>query len=661
MAGQNLAVLDQLAHQFALAAFAMERHRRRRAFLAAADLAQVQRGAQPALGLAQQHDVAARALEGHGHVLGHVVEQADGADGRGRLDRGALGLVVERDVARHDREIQVAAGLAHAPDGFDDLAHDLGLFGIAEIQVVGDRQRHRAGGRQVAIGLGHRLAATLVRVGLAIARRAVGSDGDRLVAAVDAHHGGVAARTLHGVAHDHVVVLLVDPALGGQIRAGQQLLERIGGADVFHVLDVDHRLLGGLYPRAVVFRRRLGQGIDGQVGDDLAMALEHHAARVGQGADDGEVQLPLVHDRAGHVFLARLDDHEHAFLRLGQHDLIGAHALFAHGDAVEVQFHAQAALGRHLERGRGQAGRAHVLDGDDDVGGHQLQAGFDQQLLGEGVADLDGGTLLLGILVELGRGHGGAVDAVAAGLRAEIHHRIADAGGGRIEDVVLARQTHGHGVDQDVAVIRAVEIGFAAHGGDADAIAVAADAGHHARHQMAGLGVAGIAEAQRVHVGDGARAHGEHVAQDAAHAGRRALIGFDEAGVVVAFHLEDDGVAVADVDDAGVLARAADHPRRLGRQGLQPLLRRLVRAVLGPHDREDAQLGQVRLAAHDLEDQLVLVGLDAVARDDFGGNLAHDSASTSESNISLPSDPPSRSSAKRSGCGIRPSTLNLEL
>ena len=66
----------------------------------------------------------------------------------------------------------------------------------------------------------------------------------------------------------------------------------------------------------------------------------------------------------------------------------------------------------------------------------------------------------------------------------------------------------------------------------------------------------GRAEAERVQRRDRPRAHGEDVAQDAADAGRRALVGLDEGRVVVALHLEDDGEAVADVDDAGVLARA---------------------------------------------------------------------------------------------------------
>ena len=88
--------------------------------------------------------------------------------------------------------------------------------------------------------------------------------------------------------------------------------------------------------------------------------------------------------------------------------------------------------------------------------------------------------------------------------------------------------------------------------------------------EMARLGMARIAEAQRVQVGDRARAHGEHVAHDAADAGGRALVGLDEGRVVVALHLEDDGIAVADVDHAGVLAGPLDHLRAFGGERLEP-------------------------------------------------------------------------------------------
>jgi hypothetical protein len=87
------------------------------------------------------------------------------------------------------------------------------------------------------------------------------------------------------------------------------------------------------------------------------------------------------------------------------------------------------------------------------------------------------------------------VDAVAAGLGADVDHRVPDAGGSGIEDAVGARDAHGHGVDQAVLVVGAVEAGLARHGGDAHAVAVAADAGHHALDQVPRPGMAGIAEA----------------------------------------------------------------------------------------------------------------------------------------------------------------------
>ena len=79
----------------------------------------------------------------------------------------------------------------------------------------------------------------------------------------------------------------------------------------------------------------------------------------------------------------------------------------------------------------------------------------------------------------------------------------------------------------------------------------------------------GRAEAQHVEAGDRPRPHREHVAQDAADPGGGALVGLDEGGVVVALHLEHDREPVADVDDAGILARPLDHVRTRRRQAAQ--------------------------------------------------------------------------------------------
>ena len=131
----------------------------------------------------------------------------------------------------------------------------------------------------------------------------------------------------------------------------------------------------------------------------------------------------------------------------------------------------------------------------------------------------------------------------------------------------------------------------------------------------------GLAKSQQIQTGDGPGAHREDVAQNAADPGRRALIGFDERRVVVALHLEDAGVAVADVDHAGVLAGAANHPGGLGRQLAQMNARRLVGTVFVPHGREDAQLGKARGAADQLEYPLIFVGLEPVRGGEFGVDL----------------------------------------
>ncbi len=63
----------------------------------------------------------------------------------------AVRFVVKRDVARHDRIVEHAAGFAHAAHAGDELAHDFGPLGIGEIHVVGDGERIGA----VAVKLRH--------------------------------------------------------------------------------------------------------------------------------------------------------------------------------------------------------------------------------------------------------------------------------------------------------------------------------------------------------------------------------------------------------------------------------------------------------------------------------------------------------------------------
>jgi hypothetical protein len=72
--------------------------------------------------------------------------------------------------------------------------------------------------------------------------------------------------------------------------------------------------------------------------------------------------------------------------------------------------------------------------------------------------------------------------------------------------------------------------------------------------------------------------------------------------VVVALHLEGDGLSVPEIDDAGVLARPLQDPPPARGQPPQEQRRVLVGAVLGPEEREDGELEVVRLALEQAAD-----------------------------------------------------------
>src|SRR5713226_5929299 len=88
--------------------------------------------------------------------------------------------------------------------------------------------------------------------------------------------------------------------------------------------------------------------------------------------------------------------------------------------------------------------------------------------------------------------------------------------------------------------------------------------------------------------------------------------------MIVRLDLERASPAVADVDDARVLARALHHAAAARRQALQVHARRFVRTVLAPHHAEDAQLSKRWLAlSKQLLDLFVFFGRESVLSDEL--------------------------------------------
>ena len=379
--------------------------------------------------------------------------------------------------------------------------------------------------------------------------------------------------------------------------------------------------------RTVVERRFVGQIAVPDFGDEHPVVAHAEHAVVGYKADGGRVESPFVEDVKDFLLAALFGDEQHALLRLAEHDLVGGHARFALGDVLQVDLDAGAGAAAHLAGRTREAGGAHVLNADNGAGVHGFEAGFKEELFKKRVAHLHVGPLLLGLFGELVGGHGGAVDAVAAGLGADIDDGIADTFGPAEEDLVLRDDAEGKDVDERVAVVGLVEDAFAADGGDAEAVAVVGDAADDAFEDAPvarpGFGIVEGTEADGIEHGDGPRAHCEDIAQDAADTGGRALEGLDEARVVVGLDLEGDAVAVTYINDAGVFARAEQDELAPCRQLFEVNLRRFVGAVFAPHHAEDAEFSKRGFAPEEGENLLVFVRREGVRGDDFRSDGAH--------------------------------------
>ena len=100
------------------------------------------------------------------------------------------------------------------------------------------------------------------------------------------------------------------------------------------------------------------------------------------------------------------------------------------------------------------------------------------------------------------------MDAVAAGLGADINDGVARARSLGVEDLVLADEAEGEGVHERIATVAGFEFGFAAEVGHAEAVPVSCDAADNAFEDGVVLAdqigfrsfpFADLPEAQRIH------------------------------------------------------------------------------------------------------------------------------------------------------------------
>src|SRR5262245_57405424 len=103
--------------------------------------------------LAQQRDDVLFALERARRGLA-VLQQGKHANDGGGVDGVAEALVVQADIAGDDGRLKRAGRGGHAIYRLGELEVDGWLFGVAEVEAVGEGDGQRAGARDVARGLG---------------------------------------------------------------------------------------------------------------------------------------------------------------------------------------------------------------------------------------------------------------------------------------------------------------------------------------------------------------------------------------------------------------------------------------------------------------------------------------------------------------------------
>ena len=225
----------------------------------------------------------------------------------------------------------------------------------------------------VAVGLGEGELRAGVRVEAGEAAVAVGRDRDAEVGlVVDADHAAVAGLGEDGVALHVAVVLVGDPGLVAQVRAGgqpqqgrAQLLAVPGRGSSLGAVGLQRVLPVGPGERAVVGRAVVGHRARRHVDDALAVPVDLQPVAVGDLADDGGVDVPLLADREERVDVAGLDDRHHPLLRLAHQDLLGRERGVAQRHPVELDVHAAVAGAGQLAGRAGEAGAAEVLDAGD--------------------------------------------------------------------------------------------------------------------------------------------------------------------------------------------------------------------------------------------------------------------------------------------------------
>ena len=298
------------------------------------------------------------------------------------------------------------------------------LFRVAEVHVVGQRQQLSADHGRVREASTTAWQAPTSRVRGAVAGRAVGGQRQRAVVAVQLHHRsgvGGARRASPSCRRRCCRTGPRSRRASIQIGAGDQLRQR--GSEAEAILQPG-RVEG--FPVSASRWWADGRGGASSFSGASGMSASNLPWRRTT-MRPVSVRWPITaksssispEDFPRHVLTVGGEHHQRALLAFGRHELVGGHAGLARRHLGRGQARCRRCPCRPSRPRGWSVRRRHVLDGDDGVGGHPVPGRLLDQRIFRRTGRRPGrwGVSHLQIGGELGGGHGGAVDAVAASLR----------------------------------------------------------------------------------------------------------------------------------------------------------------------------------------------------------------------------------------------------
>ena len=152
---------------------------------------------------------------------------------------------------------------------------------------------------------------------------------------------------------------------------------------------------------------------------------------------------------------------------------------------MDIDLHTRPATACRFAGGAGEAGRSHVLNAGDGIGGKQLKAGLQEKLLTERVAHLDSRAVGLRLFGQFPGCKSRSGQSVTAGLGTHVEYGIAHPLGSAAGDLLVPENAKAEGVHQRVPIVTVVEIDLSGDCRQADAVAVVCNAGNHTGKEAA--------------------------------------------------------------------------------------------------------------------------------------------------------------------------------